>query len=65
MTVSDSIIFVNYITITAIIQILVYSFFTLSLLQKARFAGDFSRREAKAEGAGGHFWHDEALTQTS
>ena len=37
----------------------------VSLLQKARFAGDFSRREAKAEGAGGHFWHDEALTQTS
>jgi hypothetical protein len=36
----------------------------LSLLQKARFAGDFLQREAKAEGAGGHFWHDEALTQT-
>jgi hypothetical protein len=36
----------------------------LSLLQKARFAGDFLQREAKAEGAGGHFWHDEVLTQT-
>ena len=35
-----------------------------SLLQKARFAGDFLQREAKAEGAGGHFWHDEVLTQT-
>jgi hypothetical protein len=30
----------------------------LSLLQKARCMGDFLRREAKAEGAGGHFWHD-------
>jgi hypothetical protein len=29
-----------------------------SLLQKARCMGDFLRREAKAEGAGGHFWHD-------
>ena len=36
----------------------------MSLLQKARFAGDFLQREAKAEGAGGHFWHDEVLTQT-
>ena len=36
----------------------------VSLLQKARFAGDFLQREAKAEGAGGHFWHDEVLTQT-
>ena len=41
------------------------AYLQVSLLQKARFAGDFSRREAKAEGAGGHFWHDEALTQTS
>jgi len=38
--------------------------FPVSLLQKARFAGDFLQREAKAEGAGGHFWHDEVLTQT-
>jgi len=30
----------------------------MSLLQKARCMGDFLRREAKAEGAGGHFWHD-------
>ena len=36
----------------------------LSLLQKSRFARDFLQREAKVEGAGGHFWHDEALTQT-
>lgn len=31
---------------------------TLSLLQKAHCVGGFLRREAKAEGAGGHFWHD-------
>ena len=36
----------------------------MSLLQKSRFARDFLQREAKVEGAGGHFWHDEALTQT-
>ena len=30
----------------------------LSLLQKAHCVGGFLRREAKAEGAGGHFWHD-------
>jgi hypothetical protein len=30
----------------------------LSLLQKELCTGDFLRREAKAEGAGGHFWHD-------
>ena len=29
-----------------------------SLLQKAHCVGGFLRREAKAEGAGGHFWHD-------
>ena len=40
------------------------SYSEMSLLQKARFAGDFLQREAKAEGAGGHFWHDEVLTQT-
>ena len=39
-------------------------FFQKSLLQKSRFARDFLQREAKVEGAGGHFWHDEALTQT-
>jgi hypothetical protein len=33
----------------------------LSLLQKARCVGDFLRREAKAEGAGGHFWHDAVI----
>lgn len=32
--------------------------FLLSLLQKAHCVGGFLRREAKAEGAGGHFWHD-------
>ena len=31
---------------------------SLSLLQKAHCVGGFLRREAKAEGAGGHFWHD-------
>ena len=30
----------------------------VSLLQKAHCVGGFLRREAKAEGAGGHFWHD-------
>jgi len=32
--------------------------FPLSLLQKELCTGDFLRREAKVEGAGGHFWHD-------
>ena len=32
--------------------------YRLSLLQKAHCVGGFLRREAKAEGAGGHFWHD-------
>ena len=34
------------------------NFIKLSLLQKAHCVGGFLRREAKAEGAGGHFWHD-------
>ena len=33
-------------------------FILVSLLQKAHCVGGFLRREAKAEGAGGHFWHD-------
>jgi hypothetical protein len=36
----------------------------MSLLQKALCEGDFSLREAKLEGAGGHFWHDAVIEAT-
>jgi len=33
----------------------------LSLLQNSHCRGDFSRLEATAEDAGGHFWHDAVI----
>jgi len=33
----------------------------VSLLQNDDCVDDFSRREAKAGGAGGHFWHDAVI----
>ena len=33
----------------------------MSLLQNSHCRGDFSRLEATAEDAGGHFWHDAVI----
>jgi hypothetical protein len=35
--------------------------FQVSLLQNSHCRGDFSRLEATAEDAGGHFWHDAVI----
>ena len=53
-----------FIAIGIVVSAYIINEYLLSLLQKSRFARDFLQREAKVEGAGGHFWHDEALTQT-